>query len=65
MNPLGNLALVYQDESRYELAESLFRREFDIGVKNRGPDNPTTLLSVSNIGTLYRDEGRLQRLSTF
>jgi CHAT domain-containing protein/Flp pilus assembly protein TadD len=59
MSPLGNLALVYQDQYRFELAESLLRRQFDIGVKTLGPDHPTTLLSVSNLGRLYRDEGRL------
>lgn len=59
MSCLGNLALVYQDQSRYELAESLLRRQFDIGVKDLGRDDPKTLLSVSNLGRLYRDEGRL------
>jgi CHAT domain-containing protein/Tfp pilus assembly protein PilF len=57
--PLDNLANVYREEFRYDLAESLFRRGFAIDVKNLGRDAPTTLLSVSNLGVLYRDEGRL------
>ena len=57
MSPLGNLALVYQYQYRFELAESLFRREFDktslqIREKFYGPTHPAVAaVPMTNIDT--------------
>jgi tetratricopeptide (TPR) repeat protein len=63
---LGNLALLYCDQGRWDEAEPLFERSLEI-LLTLFRDRPNLILatSLNNLGGLYRDRGRWDEAEPF
>ncbi len=55
---LNDLALLYDNQSKYAEAEPLYKRSLAIYEKALGPEHPHVAASLNNLATLYRDQGR-------
>lgn len=58
---LNNLAVLYDDQSRYTEAESLFQRADLIDERNLGPDHPGLATDLENYAVLLRATGHIDR----
>ena len=52
MTFLDNLALLYENQSRYEAAEPLYKRALAVWQKALGPDHPLVAQSINNLADL-------------
>ena len=57
---LNGIAILYNDQGKYEQAEPLCVRDLEGSEAALGPSHPETLLSVTNLGVLRRKQGRPQ-----
>jgi tetratricopeptide (TPR) repeat protein len=55
VNSLNNLAVLYNTQDKYDLAEPLYKRALAINEKALGPDHPETAASLKNLAALYTD----------
>ncbi len=55
---LNNLALLYNIQGQYALAEPLYRRSLAIWEKVLGPEHSDVALGLNNLAGLYQDQGR-------
>ena len=55
---LSNLALLYQNQSRYAEAEPLYKRSLAIREKALGPEHAIVGNSLSNLASLYENQDR-------
>jgi tetratricopeptide (TPR) repeat protein len=53
-----NLAALYRDQSRYDLAEPLYEGVVQAQTVKLGADHPDTLVSKNGLAAVYRGEGR-------
>ena len=51
---LNNLALLYDNQAQYALAEPLYKRALAIDEEAYGPDHPGVATSLNNLAGLYR-----------
>ena len=58
LNSVNNLAVLYQAQGRYALAEPLLKRALEARTRVLGKEHPSTLISVNNLGFLYQAQGR-------
>ena len=54
------LCLLYADQGRLTEAESMYQRALEGYEKALGRDHTSTLDTVNNLGSLYKDQGRLR-----
>jgi tetratricopeptide (TPR) repeat protein len=55
---MKNLALLYQQQGRYDDAESLLRQSLE-GLRAKvGVDHPSTLSAMNHLALLYKARGR-------
>jgi tetratricopeptide (TPR) repeat protein len=57
---MNNLALVYEDQGRYDEAETLYIKVLEIRRRVLGEGHPNTPDSMNNLGNLYRKQGRYE-----
>jgi tetratricopeptide (TPR) repeat protein len=57
---LNELALLYDNQGRYEEAEPMYKRSLDIWEKALGTDHPDVATSLNNLAGLYKDQGRYE-----
>ncbi|KAL6249467.1 hypothetical protein RBB50_003320 [Rhinocladiella similis] len=57
---LNNLALMLQDQVKYEEAETMYQRALVGYEKVLGPDHASTLRTVNNLSRLYNGQGKLK-----
>jgi len=55
---LNNLAVLYDTQGQYALAEPLYKRSLAIWEKSLGPNHPDVATSLENMAILYRETGR-------
>ncbi len=55
---LNDLALLYDNQSKYAEAEPLYKRALAIDEKALGPDHPSVAISLENYAALLRKTGR-------
>jgi tetratricopeptide (TPR) repeat protein len=55
---MSNQAVVYQMQGKYEQAEALSTRAFEILRRMQGEENIDTVISMTIQGLLYRSEGK-------
>jgi tetratricopeptide (TPR) repeat protein len=55
---LNNLAVLYEEQGRYEDAESLKKRALTIGEKAWGPDHPVVANYLNNLAFNYANQSR-------
>jgi hypothetical protein len=53
LTSIGNLALTYQEQSRYKDAETLQAQVIETRKTKLGPNHPNTLLGISNLTLTY------------
>ncbi len=58
LTSVGNLALVLQDQGKYEAAEEMNRRALEGREKVLGVEHPDTLTSVYNLAYLFHHQQR-------
>ena len=56
---MHNLAAVYQEAGKYELAQALFEETFQARLAVLGPMHHDTLSSANNLGVAYMEAGKL------
>jgi tetratricopeptide (TPR) repeat protein len=61
---LNNLALLYNNQGRYEKAEPLFQQALSIQQKVLGEEHPDVATSLYNLGSLYHDQGKYDQAET-
>ena len=57
VEPLDNLAEIYQAEGRYANSEKLFKRALAINERTFGADHEWVAFSLSKLAKLYSDKG--------
>ena len=57
---LNNLALLYNNQGRYEEAEPLYIRALEASERTLGKEHPHTLISVNNLAELYNVQGKYE-----
>jgi len=57
--PSTTLGIRYADQGRLRDAEMMYKRAMAGYKKALGPEHPSTLNTVTNLGNLYRHRGRL------
>lgn len=57
---INYLALVYEDQGRYDEALSLCKRSLEIRKQKLGKKHPDTAESMNNLATLYKSLGRYE-----
>ena len=55
---LNNLALLYDNQAQYAVAEPLYKRSLAIREKAYGPDHPKVATTLNNLAGLYWDTKR-------
>ena len=55
---LNDLALLYDNQGRYDEAEPLYKRALAIREKALGTDHPDVARSLNDLGSLYYQQGR-------
>ena len=60
MSSLNNLANLYADQGKFELAEPLYQRALEAREQVLGPEHPDTLRTVNNLANLYTDQGKFE-----
>ena len=55
---LNSLALLYEIQGEYALAEPLYKRSLKIVEKALGPDHPNVATNLNNLAKLYRATNR-------
>jgi tetratricopeptide (TPR) repeat protein len=55
---MSNLALVYQNQSRYDDAEALFLQVLDTQERDLGPQHPDVIMVMANLADMYHHIGR-------
>ena len=55
---LNGLALLYESQGQYAVAEPLYKRALAIDEEAYGPDHPGVATSLNNLARLYRDTKR-------
>ena len=58
MNSIGNLANLYYNQGKYDLAEQLFKEYLQAREEKLGRQHPGTLMSINNLANLYDDQGK-------
>ena len=58
---LDGLALLYNEQKKYELAEPLFQRALHIREQALGPQHPYVAISLTGLATLYREQGKYEQ----
>jgi tetratricopeptide (TPR) repeat protein len=61
LSTINNLAGIYRDEGKYELAEPLLVRVLEVRQHVLGQDHPDALITMNNLGLLYVYQGNYQR----
>ncbi|KAK3394971.1 Tetratricopeptide repeat-domain-containing protein [Podospora didyma] len=61
LTSMGNLALTYGNQGRWEEAEKLFVQVMETSKTKLGADHPDTLMSMNNLASTYRNQGRWGR----
>ena len=54
----NNLALLYQDQGRFEEAETFYKLSVETNEKILGTDHPEVAKGLNNLGMLYQSQGR-------
>ncbi|PMD53038.1 uncharacterized protein K444DRAFT_197029 [Hyaloscypha bicolor E] len=54
------LALVLQDQGKYETAEGMSRQALEVREKALGNEHPSSLTRVSNLVAVLRDQGKYE-----
>ena len=57
---LNNLALLYESQGRYELAEPLYQQALQLRRSLLGDRHPSVATSLNNLAELYRSQGRYE-----
>jgi tetratricopeptide (TPR) repeat protein len=57
-NFLSNLAIMYQNQRRYQYAEPLYKRSLAILERALGPNHPDIATALNNFAVLYHVQGR-------
>ena len=60
LTSVGNLALVLQEQGKYEVADEMNLRVLAGYEKVLGVEYPFTLASVSNLASLLQDQGKYE-----
>ncbi|KAL8763279.1 MAG: hypothetical protein Q9194_007383 [Teloschistes cf. exilis] len=60
LTSVSNLALVLQDQGKYDEAERMNRRALDGYEKVLGKEHPQTLTSVSNLAAVLQNQGKYE-----
>ena len=58
---LNNLALLYDNQGKYNEAEPLYQRALAIDEKTLGPDHPDTATDSEQSGLALRQPGQVRR----
>ena len=58
---LNNLAVLYDNQGKYDKAEPLYQRALTIREKVLGPDHPDTATSLNNLAVLYDNQGKYDK----
>lgn len=58
---IGHLATFYENQGKYEQAESLYQRALQIMEKTLGPEHPTTKIMRSNYTRLLESMKRKKK----
>ncbi|GJQ58361.1 MAG: tetratricopeptide repeat protein [Candidatus Scalindua sp. AMX11] len=58
----NNLALLYHDMGKYEVAEPLYKRSLEIKEKALGLDHPSVATTLNNLANLYREQGKYEEV---
>src|SRR5439155_533835 len=61
LGSLNNLAILYAEQGKYELAEPLIQRALAGRERVLGPEHPSTFSTVNNLATLYTDQGKYEQ----
>lgn len=61
---LGNLALQYHREKKYEEAEKLYQHALAFREKFFGPEHSLVATGLNNLAILYRDQGKYAEAAT-
>jgi hypothetical protein len=61
----NNLGRLYQQQGKYALAETLFTEALTGRRSKLGGDHPRTLISMSNLGNLYKQKASTRRPRCF
>ena len=61
LTSLGTLALILQDQGKYEQAEQMNRRVLEGREKVLGPDHPDTLTSAYNLALVLKSQGKYEQ----
>ena len=56
---MGNLAITYGNQGRWDEAEQQQIQVMDMKKKLLGAEHPSTLTSMGNLATTYRNLGRI------
>ncbi|KAJ5110529.1 FAD-binding monooxygenase [Penicillium argentinense] len=57
---VNKLCLLYYDQGKLEKAEEMYQRALAGYEKTLGPDHPSTLASVSNLGLVLDSQGKYE-----
>jgi hypothetical protein len=55
---MAKLAMIYDDEGKYEQADALFTQVVELEKRVEGPEHPATLRTISNMANLYVHWGK-------
>ncbi|MCH8133033.1 MAG: tetratricopeptide repeat protein, partial [Myxococcales bacterium] len=58
LSTMNNLAILYEDQGRYDEAEPLYLKTLEIRKRVLGEEHPSTLSSMNNLAILYWSQGR-------
>ena len=55
---LNNLAILYDNQGKYDDAEPLYKRALAVTEEVLGPMHPDTATSLNNLAVLYNNQGK-------
>mmetsp|Transcript_3312 Transcript_3312/g.5090 ORF Transcript_3312/g.5090 Transcript_3312/m.5090 type:complete len:102 (-) Transcript_3312:93-398(-) len=58
LTSMNDLALLYQDQGKYNAAEPLYVECLEKRKATLGDDHPNTLTSMNDLALLYQDQGK-------
>ena len=62
---MGNLAVTYLQQGKYEKARELELKVLDLRKEVLGPEHPDTLTSMGNVAVTYSRQGKYEDAECF